>query len=256
MCDYCIRVCDDCWDREKPEITVPISGGICEKCRVNEATHLQDDYPHKNELTVGDIYKQFPYGRIANIVSCSEAIAEYIVTAGHGPYLEIGVLHAGSMVINMLERKKAGIEGKGYGLDPFDGYYPPQEGVGTFSANMTRKVDPVTNTPVTMEVAEKNLSAFGIYNVELIQGFSWPTFPESLKGREYAAVMIDGEHNDIVPLSDWNNIQPLTRKGSIVVFHDYNKRFPGVIEAVEVAKNDKNWRAVCHIYDTVIVRKI
>ena len=151
-----------------------------------------------------------------------ETLLECVELAGDGDYLEIGVLHGGSICAVALKKKALGHKGMCYGIDPFDGY-KGREGKN--------------GVPVTLEVAKANVKTFALsHRIKLIKGRS---FPLPVSG-PFSCVFIDGDHEGRMPLIDWLSVKDITT--GYVDIHDYNYKRPMVVLACHQAQYDKNWK--------------
>lgn len=153
-----------------------------------------------------------------------ETLLECVEAAGDGDYLEIGVLHGGSICAVALKKKALGHKGKCYGIDPFSGY----------------KGSPgIRGMPVTLEVAQENVKRFGVTRrVKLIKAKS---FPLPVDG-PFSCVFIDGDHEGRMPLIDWMSVKDICT--GYVDIHDYNYKRPMVVSTCHLAAQDKDWEKV------------
>ena len=150
---------------------------------------------------------------------------EIVELAGDGNYLEIGVLHGGSLCSVALLKKRLGHEGICIGVDPLDGYYRTHTG---------KKKDPRSGVPVTIETVNENLARFGLDNVEIIKAKS-PNF--EVEGN-FIVSYIGGDHKEESVWADWLKVKDITT--GFVVFHDY-KMIEGVTRSCNRASLDNDW---------------
>lgn len=153
-----------------------------------------------------------------------ETLLECVEAAGDGDYLEIGVLHGGSICAVALKKKALGHKGMCYGIDPFQGF-KGATGIG--------------GVPVTLEVAQDNVKRFRLSRrARLIKGKS---FPLPVKG-PFSCVFIDGDHEGKMPLMDWMSVKDICT--GYVDIHDYNYKRPMVVLTCHTAAQDKHWEKV------------
>lgn len=92
-----------------------------------------------------------------------------------------------------------------------------------------------TGTPVTQEVAYRNLLASGMRadEVEVICGFSDASDVQSVVGaRDYAVVIIDGDHSEEGVYRDLTWVETIATPGCVVVMDDFgDPRWLGVERA-------------------------
>ena len=148
-------------------------------------------------------------GRMAS--PCPEediAVLHHFVSEAMPPYLEIGVLWGGSLVIAGLAMPTGHL----YGVDPFWGYCQPG------------KIDPfVKDNPgqglvPTREIAEKNIEEYGLESRTTLYTGTHPPLPDELEDATFGVAFIDGDHATQSTLDDWNNLKYQCR--DIVIFHD------------------------------------
>ena len=145
-------------------------------------------------------------------------------------YLEVGVMHGGSMCIAMAGANR----GSFIGVDPF-GYYGAPE-------------DPQTGVPVTKSMAARNISTFGQQSFTLVDRYSTdpdvPPMVEKLAPHGIDLLMIDGDHSYEGAKADFELLGPSVTPGGIVLFDDYDShRWPGVSKAVDEIQS-ADWTSV------------
>jgi len=143
-------------------------------------------------------------------------------------YVEIGVLHGGSLCLMMEAVPTA----RFVGIDLFT-YYGSEH-------------DPVSGIPVSFQQTFKNIRLFGKQRCELIQGNSHD-HETSLKLQNHlpggiSALLIDGDHSYSGVERDFELYSPLVERGGLVFFDDYgSSRWPEVKQFVNTI-DSKDWR--------------
>lgn len=183
-------------------------------------------------------------GRIADDKNNVNYLLETVKEAGDGNYLEIGVLHGGSLCAVALLKKELKHAGRCYGVDPLDGYYTDYMDV----RKRGKLIDPVTKLPVDLETVNENIKRFRLDNVSLIVERSKGLRFNDLK---FAVSYIDGDHWGDAPLEDWHTVKDATQK--FVIFD--NSDNPDVRRACDAAKSDQDWCEVLDVGITYIVRR-
>jgi hypothetical protein len=192
-----------------------------------------------------DIHKRI-YGRVADEYNNIQYLMETVRDAGDGNYLEIGVLFGGTMVAAALTKKAYDLGGKCVGVDPLDGFYRIK-----FKRN--NDVDAVTKKPVSPESVRKNFKIFDVEDIcEIYQAYSYP-LPDEVASETFAVTFIDGDHWGDVPLKDWNSVKDITTK--FVIFDNYDKKHPEVMQACHIAENDPSWERYFQQGITFIVKR-
>lgn len=168
-------------------------------------------------------------GRIAMEHGNSYHVLEAAKTPGN--YLEIGILHGGTLIAVALMRKDLGIQGRIVGLDPLNGYYS--------NNNPDYLLDPITKIPVTLDTVVENAERLGVLDmIEIIQKKSYP-FPDELQEIVWSTVYIDGNHWDYGPIMDWFNVEKYTSDN--VIFDNFDKDHPDVVSACTIAMGHRDW---------------
>jgi len=156
-------------------------------------------------------------------------IAQTVVYAGPGNYVETGTLFGASALVAALTKRKFDIEGMVYCVDPLDGYY------GTGNNDMSG----ILPTP---EVLMENAKKYGVEDRIVYVAKKSIPFPKELDGLQFSMAFIDGDHWKDAPTQDWDNLSKATSK--YVMFDNYDRTHPSVINAAEKATADKYFRVV------------
>ena len=142
-------------------------------------------------------------------------------------YLEIGTLFGGGLILMALVMKHFGIQGKCVAIDPLDGYY----GKGNR--------DPVIPLVPSVEIVKENAQKFGVLDrIKVIPKLSYP-FPEEARKYVYAVSFIDGDHWGDMPWKDFLSVKDITTH--YIVFDNYDKSHPAVVEACIKASSVDDW---------------
>jgi hypothetical protein len=164
-------------------------------------------------------------GRFANGGNSAQVTLDIIEKAGDGNYLEIGVLHGGSLCAVGLYKQALGHKGVCIGVDPFNGFY--------FSK--TGKIADKSGVMVIEQTVLDNIKRFELTNIELIKAYS----PDFTTDKTFNVAYIDGDHTKEGAFQDWNKVKDITT--DFVIFHDYGA-IPGVDKAVDAALSDPEWK--------------
>jgi len=186
---------------------------------------------------IDQVYKNLD-GRFANAGNSAHVLLDLIKKAGDGNYLEIGVLHGGSLCAVALYKKKLGHEGKCIGVDPFNGFYYDKTG----------KLTDKSGIPVIEDTVLNNIKKFDLNNIELIKASS----PEFSTNNVFAVTYIDGDHSSEGVWKDWNKVKDITT--DFVIFHDFGV-IKGVTKAVELAISDSEWSLFSTTNLTAVLQK-
>ena len=189
---------------------------------------------YKEFNSVIDEVKASIKGRICDLDNNIGIMASYALEAGDGDHLEIGTLFGGSAIVVALLKKRHGVDGKVYCLDPLNGYYYAKKG---------KRIDHISGFRVDRATLDYNVWQFGVEDyIEVIEKHSIP-FPDELKDKEFVSAYIDGDHWGNAPTIDWENVKD--RVSRFVIFDNYDDKHNGVIKACERAAIDPDWLP-CH----------
>ena len=174
-------------------------------------------------------------GRIADEQNNVMYLLEIVKRAGNGNYLEIGVLHGGTLCAAGLWKQELNQRGQCVGIDPLDGYYmdyidTPKRGC---------KVDPITRLPVAEDIVKENIKKFGLSRrCKIIKSKSNP-LPDKAAGMEFSVTYIDGDHWGDAPYVDFENVKDITT--GYIIFDNYDEKHPDVMGACHRAAEDPAW---------------
>lgn len=159
-------------------------------------------------------------------------------------YLEIGVMHGGSMCVAMASEYPC----LHVGIDPFTGFYG-------------KPVDPYSGVAVTRAIARKNIKANNPHGhpFKLIKGLSTDEAVVKQVQGKYSVIdllFIDGDHSEAAISADFKNYGSLVRPGGIVMVDNCgDPAWPGVQKAMlHINMADWRWLGV-HGYGLILERK-
>lgn len=204
---------------------------------------------------IGEIIQRVKDGMVGRM--CDEfdnvrLLLETVRDAGDGDYLEIGVLHGGSLCAVALLKQALGHTGKCVGIDPLNGFYMQYLKASELHPKMGHKIDYWSQTPVTYDVVHENVNRFDLDNVEILITKSDP-FPKSAR-RDFVVAYIDGDHWGDAPTIDWVNVNPLVTR--FVVFDNHDEKHPDVKRACQMAEQDENWERYLQQGITFILQRL
>ncbi len=160
-------------------------------------------------------------GKFAMTPADAGILAQAVVNASHGSYLEIGSLFGGSAILAALTKRKYGMAGRVFCID--DG-------------EMTGR-----------SYIEDNANLFDVV-LGIHRGKSHP-FP--CEGQKFQIILIDAGHDYGWCIADWNNAKRHAEK--YVIFHDYDPKHEGVVKAAQEAMQE--WRAVYVAEHTAVLER-
>ena len=174
-------------------------------------------------------------------------LAETIRAAGDGHHVEIGALHGGSAILAALVKKRFGLGGLVYTIDPLDGYYNGSK----FACHAVG----VKDVPVTKDTLTSNLEAFGLLDdVVIVQARSIP-WPQELQDAYFTTAYIDGDHWQEAPWLDWQSVSVRTDK--YVIFDDAEDDiYPAVLDAIALAASDESWELERNQGGMAVLRRV
>lgn len=182
-------------------------------------------------MEVGEKLKQDIKGRACGFAHDYGLVAQTVFYAGDGNYVETGTLFGASALVAALTKKKFGIEGKVYCVDPFDGYY------GTGRNDMSGIIP-------TVEVLMENASKYKVKDYIVPVPHKSVPYPKSIVGLTFSMSYIDGNHWKDWPTQDFKAYAPNTTQ--YVMFDNYDFKHPAVVNGAEFAVNQPQWR-IAHV---------
>ena len=156
--------------------------------------------------------------------------------AGDGDHVDIGALYGASAITVALVKKRLGLKGDIYCIDPYDAETRNKNVRGTGLSS------PVSATP---EELLKNAEFFGV-ELKLIQKPSHP-WPEELKDNVFATAYIDGDHGGEAPTNDFLNLRG--RVTDYIGTDNFESEYPDVVRMVLFASGTDDW---CLFYKNFI----
>ena len=149
--------------------------------------------------------------------------------AGDGDHVDIGALYGASAITVALVKKRLGLKGDIYCIDPYDAETRNKNVRGTGLSS------PVSATP---EELLKNAEFFGV-ELKLIQKPSHP-WPEELKDNVFATAYIDGDHGGEAPTNDFLNLRG--RVTAYIGTDNMEEEYPDVVRMVLFAAAQDDWQ--------------
>ena len=180
------------------------------------------------------------YGRLTMTDPCGDALATMVVLCD-GDHLEIGVAHGGSAILCAYAKRMLQAEGHIHAIDPLDGY--------DREPNRT----PIPPQP-TLENVQRNIDLHGLTdNITLHKGMH-PPLPAEIRAKQFVTAFIDGAHDYVSVLQDWNGLK--NRVTGMIAFHDIDNRTFGAHTVFIMAQQDPNWVLEYQGHQIGIVRHV
>jgi hypothetical protein len=189
-------------------------------------------------------------GRIANERDNVLRLLETVEKAGDGNYLEIGVLHGGTLCAVGLLKEELGQRGECWGVDPLNGYYIEMSHVHKRGC----AVDPITKLPVNERIVTSNIEAFNLENRCYCIKAKSDELPGIVGDKKFAVTYIDGDHWNRVPYQDFLRVKDITDR--FIVFDNADIYHPDVLDACLKAATDLDWMVTYYQDITCIIARL
>jgi len=168
-------------------------------------------------------------GRAADSGLSLPFLASMAAAAGDGDHVDIGSLYGASALVVALIKRKLGLKGDVYCIDPYnekirDKVVRPSDGLDS----------PVSATP---EELLANANHFDV-ELKLIQKNSHP-WPEELKDNIFASAYIDGDHLGNAPMNDFLNLRG--RVTGYIGTDNVEEEYPDVVRMILFASATDDW---------------
>ena len=168
-------------------------------------------------------------GRAADSGISLPFLLSMVAAAGDGDHVDIGSLYGASAIGAALIKKKLGLKGDVYCIDPYD------------QKTRDRDVQPSAGlkTPVsaTPEELLANAEHFGV-ELTLIRKLSHP-WPDELKDNVFASAYIDGDHLGEAPMNDFLNLRG--RVTGYIGTDNFEEEYADVVRMVLFAADQEDW---------------
>lgn len=171
-------------------------------------------------------------GRAADSGISLPFLGSMAALAGDGDHVDIGALYGASALTVALTKKKLGLKGDVYCIDPYNA--EERDAIVSGGAGLSSPVS------ATAEELLKNAEHFGI-ELKLIQKYSHP-WPEELKDNTFATAYIDGAHGGDGPMNDFLNLRG--RVTDYIGTDNMEEEYPDVVRMVLFAAVQDDW----HLY--------
>jgi len=195
-------------------------------------------YPEAFEVIkeLGDKFKSGEFeGRVADNGINLALLASMVANTGDGNHIEIGTLFGASAITVGLMKRKLGLKGDLYLIDPFD------EDARKKDIRLTNKNGQEGDQSLlvaTPEQLENNMALFDL-EYTLVQEYSDP-WPEQLNDLTFATAYVDGDHLHDTPYKDYLNLRG--RVESYIGFDNYEEGYPDVMGGVNKAISEgEDW---------------
>ena len=183
-------------------------------------------------------------GRAADGGMSLPFLGSMVAVAGDGDHVDIGALYGASAIMAALIKKKLGLKGDVYCIDP----YNKEERDANVNLNQGAGGEASASPEELMDNAKK----FGV-ELKLIQKNSHP-WPEELKDNTFASAYIDGSHKGDSPWNDFENLRG--RVTGYIGSDNYEEEYADVVNAVWKAMNTDDWFLYYKNYIFVALRRI
>lgn len=145
-----------------------------------------------------------------------QAVADVLARQVPGDVVEVGSFQGRSTVVLAQALRAGGAAGRTVlAIDPHQGIFNAEDG-----RNMM-VVEP------TLEALSGNLARFGVADLVLVHV---GTVDDAPLPAEIALAFVDGLHDAQHVRHDAETLLPLMAPGGLLLLHDYNAQWPGVVE--------------------------
>jgi len=182
-------------------------------------------------LEVGEKLKKEIKGRACGFAHDYGLLAQTVFYSGDGNYVETGTLFGASALVAALTKRKFGIAGKIYCVDPFNGYY------GAGNNDMSGIIP-------TVSVLLENARKYGVQNYITPVPHKSVPYPKELNDITFSMAYIDGNHWKDWPTQDFKAYSKTT--SNFVMFDNYDFKHPAVVNGTEYAVSQPEWR-IAHV---------
>lgn len=102
---------------------------------------------------------------------------------------------------------------------------------------------------------ENNMQRLGVWESVRLLDMANHEAVRHLGGVKIRLLFIDGDHSKAGVENDIRLFFPLVQPGGIVVFDDFSRNFPGLVEAVDQLMKTQRLERVCCFQNTLVLRK-
>ena len=170
-------------------------------------------------------------GRIADTGINLVFLTSMVANAGDGDHIEIGTLFGASAIAAAMIKKKLGLKGEVYGIDPYD------DKVRKESIAMLND-EPNELLVGNLKAVHKNAKLFDV-KVNIIKKYADP-WPKELKDNIFVSAYIDGDHMNDMPYTDFKNLSE--RVSDYIGFDNYEEGYPDVVGGANKAISEsEDW---------------
>lgn len=170
-------------------------------------------------------------GRVADNGVNLVFLMSMVANAGDGDHVEIGTLFGASAIAVALIKKKLGLSGDVYTIDP----YNEKERASNVAINEQSGADQalLSGNPKALK---KNVDLFDV-EIELIQKPSDP-WPKALEENSFVSAYVDGDHLHDMPYKDFVNLSE--RVSDYIAFDNYEEGYPDVLGGANKALSESD----------------
>lgn len=184
---------------------------------------------YKYGVEISNKIKKEIRGRACGFPHDYGLLAQTVFYSGNGDYVETGTLFGASALVVALTKRKFGIDGNVYCVDPFDGYY------GTGNKDMSGLVPSVS-------IVRENAQKYNIQDRIICVPHKSLPIPEQIKDHRFTMSYIDGNHWKDWPTKDFQSYGKMTT--GYLMFDNYDFSHPSVVSAASYALSLPEWKVV------------